>query len=441
MLTAARYCVCSIPKASSLSHAGRRRVLVTVRARSSLASAFACTLRPNVRGRKYTTFGASEDPPTSKALDVSIRETVSGVERSLENIQEYMDFDRVSQEIQAAQASLEDPYLWMANPGAASRAQSRLAELQHQLSSRDRLQKNFKRLKELLAVAEAAEDLDLHAAVLLELQGLRRSADEFLTTLWLSRPLDQNSAYIDVRTGSDSAAACDWADRLVQMYTKWAQSRKFAVKTVEDTHEDLAGPKGTTLLVEGRYAYGYTQYESGIHALTSAAASGELGARPAAIASVRVLPYIDEDDVTAGVELDPADLEIATVAGEGAKNGKTTPEMGKAVRVVHVPTGLTVTCQREPSVHQNRVMALSLLRSKLYDAELQKRAHSESSAHSALQGTPQDTPIRIYALEAARVVKDLRTGYEVSSDGVQKVLNGDLDRFMEASLRKFRKKH
>ncbi|KAI0335673.1 release factor [Cubamyces sp. BRFM 1775] len=439
MFTAARYCICSISKACRLSRVGGR-VLNTAKAQSSLASAIAFSLRPNVGHRRYTTFGAPEDLPSGKVLDWNIRDAVLGAERSLENIQEYVDFDHISQQIQATQSSLEDPYLWMTNPGAASRAQSRLAELQHQLASRDRLHKNFKRLRELLAVAEAAEDIDLQAAVLLELQGLRRSADEFLTTLWLSRSLDQNSAYIDVRAGSDSTEACDWAARLVRMYTKWAQSRKFAVKTVDETPGYTAGPRATTLLVEGRYAYGYAQYESGLHALTSAAASGELGTRPAAIASVRVLPYIDEDDVTAGVELDPADFKITNAADEGAKNGQTTPELEKAVRVVHVPTGLTVTCQSEPSEHQNRVVALSLLRSKLYDAELQKRARSESNAHSALQGTPQDTPIRVYTLEASRVVKDLRTGYEMSSDGVQKVLDGDLDRFMEASLRKFRKK-
>ncbi|KAJ8469893.1 hypothetical protein ONZ51_g8686 [Trametes cubensis] len=410
MLTAARYCICSISRASRLSG----QLLNTLKARSSLAPAIKYNLRPNSSHRIHTTSN-SEDLPTGKGFDVDIRETVLGVERSLDNIQEYMDFDRVSQEIQATQTYLEET-----NPGAASRAQSRLAGLQHQLSSRDRLQKNFKRLRELLAVAEAAEDVDLQAAVLLEMQGLRRSADEFLTTLWLSGPLDQNSAYIDVRAGSDSTEACDWAAKLVQMYTKWAQSKKFAVKTVDETPGYIAGPRSTTLLVEGRYAYGYTQYESGIHALTSAAVSGESGAQPTAIASVRVSPCIDEDDMTAGVELNSADLEITIAADEGAR--------------------LTVTYQYESNEHQNRVIALSLLRSKLYDAELQKRAYSETGAHNAHHETPQDTPIRIYTLEASSVVKDFRTGYEVSSDGVQKVLDGDLGRFLEASLRKFRKK-
>ncbi len=180
-------------------------------------------------------------------------------------------------------------------------------------------------------MAEKAGDSDLLSAVLLDLQGLRHGAEEYLVSLWLSGPLDQNSAYIDIRAGSKDPDACDWASMLARMYTKWASSRNyagtthvlvvsicssqpfFAVRGINVTPGDIAGVKATTLLVEGRYAYGYAQYESGTHSLVRTSPLDKAGMCQTSSADVRVLPCIDDDGNNAAVDLKPADLQITTM--------------------------------------------------------------------------------------------------------------------------------
>lgn len=180
-------------------------------------------------------------------------------------------------------------------------------------------------------MAEKAGDSDLQSAVLLDLQGLRHGAEEYLVSLWLSDPLDQNSAYIDIRASSKDPDACDWASTLARMYTKWASSRNYtgtthcslhnnlhltaflAVRTVDVTPGDITGVKATTILVEGRYAYGYAQYESGTHSLVRISPFDKTGVCHSSSADVRVLPCLEDDGISAAVDLKPADLQITTM--------------------------------------------------------------------------------------------------------------------------------
>ncbi|KAL1946493.1 hypothetical protein VTO73DRAFT_14597 [Trametes versicolor] len=363
------------------------------------------------------------------------------MERTLESIQKFVDVDKVSQAIQQTEAILEDPQLWITNPAGAANVQSHLADMQHKLSTQLRLRSSFDRLQELFGLAEKAGDSDLQSAVLLDLQGLRHGAEEYLVSLWLSDPLDQNSAYIDIRASSKDPVTCDWASTLARMYTKWASSRNYTVRTVDVTPGDITGVKATTILVEGRYAYGYAQYESGTHSLVRTSPLDKTGVCHTSSAKVRILPCLDDDGIGAAVDLKPADLQITTMRSHSHRDGE--PHVGhpeNAVRVVHTPTGITVSCQQEPSEHQNRTLALSLLRAKLYDTEIQNQAQSAAAADHEQPAESWGPHIRSYSLQPDQLVKDFRTEYTVASAAaVQAVLDGDLGGFMEASLRKFKK--
>ncbi|KAH9850786.1 release factor [Lenzites betulinus] len=357
----------------------------------------------------------------------------------MEEIEAYLNTDEIAQEVQHTEAVLEDPQLWVVNPAGALTVQKRLSDMQHKLSTRRQFRSTLDRLKELAAMAERAEDTDLGTAVFLQLQGLQQSAKQQMTSILLSDPMDQNSAYITIRAGSGDTEDSEWASTLVCMYTKWAQSRNFAVKTVEEIPDDAAGTSQTMLLIEGPYAYGYAQYESGIHRLLHhLPSSGDRG-QYTSCASVRVSPLIDDDMPAAVVDFELADIQI-TVTSTQRTGGHLVENAAGAVRVVHLPTGITASCQHEGSQHRNRICALSLLRAKLYDMELEKRVQSAADTSHALPANEWSSRIRTYTLQPPQFVRDARTEYEVKSDAVQSVLDGDLGGFMEASLRKFKKK-
>ncbi|KAI9000817.1 release factor [Trametes punicea] len=385
---------------------------------------------------------ASKTSHASKGVALHIRAIIDNIEHNLRSLQDYVDFDQVQREIERTQASIEDPYLWTTDPGALSKAQTRLSELQFQLWTRNSLQSSFQLLKELSAVAQNAENTDLQSAALLELQGLLRTSEEYLRSLWLRDPVEENSAFIEVcATPAGDDKSCDWAAMLANMYTRWAHSRNYAVKVVDETPGDAVGIKTTTLLVDGRYAFGYAQYESGMHRLIRKSASHAKGAGQTSLASVRVLPYIEDDGSGTGIELHPAELDITTMDSQGIVCPQNVDDAHSAVRVTHIPTGVTVSCQREHSLEQNRTLALSLLKAKLYHIKSQDRKHCVADARSALNEESKGSEIRSYILQPIQVVKDLRTGYEViTTDAVQSVLKGDLTGFMEASLQKFKKR-
>ncbi|KAI0353043.1 release factor [Trametes cingulata] len=427
----------------SVSSARRQRVRFLSRASPPASSRLVAYSSIPSRPVKYPQerFISRSTLAGQRDVTVDLHNAISSLERSLEDMQAYVKSDRVEQDIQRTQAVLEDPQLWIMNPAGAAKAQSRLADLQHQLSTRTRISSSLNRLKELAALAEKAEDFDLQSAVLLELRGLLRSAEEHLISLLLSDPVDQNSAYITVTADSEGVEACDWVSMLIRMYTKWAHSKNYVVTTVDQTPGDPTRLKAATLLVEGRYAYGYTQYESGVHSVVHVLPSDGAGVPRTSFATVRVSPCIEDDGPGDVVELEPADLQIITGGAAISVAERDVGETASAVRVTHIPTGITVSCQQERSQHQNQALALSLLKARLYDLELQKRGQSATDAQHRHLESSRDSPIRSYTLQSDhQLVKDLRTGFEVGSDAVQHVLDGNLTGFMEASLRKFKKK-
>ncbi|KAI0089065.1 peptide chain release factor [Irpex rosettiformis] len=278
-----------------------------------------------------------------------------------------------------------------------------------------------------LIIALSESDEELRADLIVELDRLRQTCDDALTKLWLSGPHDINSAYLDIHAGSGGTDACDWASMLVRMYTKWAYSRNYTVKLISETTGDVTGIKHATLLVQGSYAYGYAQYETGVHRLVRTSPFDAKGARHTSFASVRVTPYLESQDLQdRGIKLNEADLKVTTMRSQGP-GGQHVNKTESAVRAEHIPTGITVTCQQERSQPMNRRLAIDLIKHKLYELKLRKRERSKADAHSQLPEISWGSQIRSYVLHPYRLVKDTRSGYEVCGNWqVDAVLDGEI---------------
>ncbi len=272
---------------------------------------------------------------------------------------------------------------------------------------------------------EAQELVDMaHEALLSAEKGTRRLELQRL----LSNEGDENSAILEINSGAGGTDASDWAEMLKRMYLRWAESRGFKVKIVEEQAHDEAGIKSCTIEVDGAYAYGYLKAEIGVHRLVRISPFDAAARRHTAFASVGAYPNIDDD---IEVDINPSDLRIDTYRASGA-GGQHVNTTDSAVRIVHNPTGIVVQCQNERSQHKNRATAMKMLRSRLYQHELERRQAEVDQVNATKKKIEWGSQIRNYVLQPYRMVKDARTGFE--NTNTDKVLDGDLDPFIEAWL-------
>jgi peptide chain release factor 2 len=244
----------------------------------------------------------------------------------------------------------------------------------------------------------------------------------------LSGEADLNDSFLEVHSGAGGTESQDWANMLMRMYTRWAERRRFKVEVVDLADGEEAGIKGATLLVKGRNAYGWLKTESGVHRLVRISPFDSNARRHTSFASVWVYPVIDDK---IDIKINESDCRIDTYRASGA-GGQHVNTTDSAVRITHIPTGIVVSCQSERSQHKNRATAWSMLRARLYEAELQKREEKANADQAAKTDIGWGHQIRSYVLQPYQLVKDLRTG--VTSTSPSDVLDGDLDGFMEAAL-------
>jgi peptide chain release factor 2 len=281
---------------------------------------------------------------------------------------------------------------------------------------------------ELIELGEAENDAGVVKEAEDAIEGLKDTAARLQVETLLSGEADHNDCYVEIHAGAGGTESQDWASMLLRMYTRWAERRKFKVETMEIHPGEEAGIKSATIQIKGHNAYGWLKTEAGVHRLVRISPYDSAARRHTSFSSAWVYPVVDD---SIDIEIRDADLKVDTYRSSGA-GGQHVNTTDSAIRITHVPSGIVVACQAERSQHKNRATAMAMLKSRLYEQELEKReaaANAEAASKTEIGWGHQ---IRSYVLQPYQMVKDLRTAHETSNTGA--VLDGDLDGFMEASL-------
>lgn len=292
----------------------------------------------------------------------------------------------------------------------------------------DQMTRDLSDNSELLELGEMEGDKDIVAEAEGALENLSEIAAKAELQTLLSGEADPNDCYLEVHAGAGGTEAQDWAEMLLRMYTRWAESKGHKVEWLEESIGEEAGLKSSTIKIMGHYAYGWLKTESGVHRLVRISPFDSSARRHTSFSSIWVYPVIDD---AIEIEIEDKDLRIDTYRASGA-GGQHVNKTDSAIRITHMPTGIVVQCQSDRSQHKNRASALGMLKARLYEAELQKREENAQAQHELKTEIGWGHQIRSYVLQPYQMVKDLRTNLETSN--TQDVLNGDLDDFMAAAL-------
>ncbi|MGV8843503.1 MAG: peptide chain release factor 2 [Pseudomonas sp.] len=347
-------------------------------------------------------------------------------ERSL-TIRGYLDYDQKHDRLTEVNRELEDPNVWN-DPAYAQNLGRERAELAQIVETLDAMSSGLSDSRELLEMAAEEEDQGAVDDVVAEIERLRTALEKLEFRRMFSGEMDPNNLYLDIQAGSGGTEAQDWANILLRMYLRWADKRGFDAEIIELSAGEVAGIKGATVHIKGEYAFGWLRTEIGVHRLVRKSPFDSGNRRHTSFCAVFVSPEIDDN---VEIDINPSDLRIDTYRSSGA-GGQHVNTTDSAVRITHVPTAIVVQCQNQRSQHSNKDTAMKMLRAKLYEREMQLR----NAASQAVEDTKSDIgwghQIRSYVLDQSRI-KDLRTGIERSD--CDNVLDGDLDEYLEASLK------
>jgi len=282
---------------------------------------------------------------------------------------------------------------------------------------------------ELFEIAKAERDDAMLVAIEGDAQGLEKTVADMEFRRMFSNPMDPANCFLDIQAGSGGTEAQDWAQMLERMYLRYCERKGFRVELLEESPGEVAGIKSAALKVNGDYAYGHLRTETGVHRLVRKSPFDANNRRHTSFASVFVYPEVDE---TIEVNINPADLRIDTFRASGA-GGQHVNKTDSAIRITHLPTNIVVQCQNDRSQHRNRAEAMAMLKSKLYELEFRKRQEEKQALEDSKTDIGWGHQIRSYVLDQSRI-KDLRTNVEIGN--TQAVLDGELDDFIEASLKR-----
>jgi len=292
----------------------------------------------------------------------------------------------------------------------------------------DHLTSNLADNTELYDMAKEEGDVDSLAAIEAEADKLNATVKDLEFRRMFNNPADPLNCFVDIQAGAGGTEACDWASMLLRQYLKYAERKGFKTTLEDETAGEIAGIKSATIKVEGDYAFGLLRTETGVHRLVRKSPFDSAGGRHTSFASLFVYPEVDD---SIEIDINPADVRTDTFRASGA-GGQHINKTDSAVRLTHIPTGIVVQCQDGRSQHSNRDVAWKRLRSRLYDHEMRKRMEEQQKLEDTKTDVGWGHQIRSYVLDQSRI-KDLRTNVEMSN--TQKVLDGDLDVFIEASLK------
>ncbi len=322
---------------------------------------------------------------------------------------------------------LENPKIWD-NPEQAQSLGKERGQLETVVNTITQLEQGLRDAEELLVMAIEEEDEETVDTVVDDLAYLEQKVAALEFRRMFSGEMDANNAFLDIQSGSGGTEAQDWASMIERMYLRWGESRGFKTELIEESPGDVAGIKSATIRFEGEYAFGWLRTETGVHRLVRKSPFDSGNRRHTSFASVFVSPEIDDD---IDIDINPADIRVDVYRASGA-GGQHINKTESAVRMTHNPTGIVVQCQSDRSQHKNRDTAMKQLKAKLYELEIRKRSETQQALEDSKSDIGWGSQIRSYVLDQSRI-KDLRTGVETGN--TQAVLDGDLDQFIEASLK------
>jgi peptide chain release factor 2 len=337
------------------------------------------------------------------------------------------DFDQKQRRLVEIGAHLEDPALWNDPKRAQDLGRERKA-LESVVSTLARVDSGLRDATGLFEIAHSENDDRTLAAIESDARELEKTVAEMEFRRMFSNPLDPNNCFVDIQAGSGGTEAQDWAATLQRMYTRYCERKGYRVELLEESPGEVAGIKSASLKVEGEYAYGTLRTETGVHRLVRKSPFDANSRRHTSFASVFVYPEVDE---TIEITINPADLRVDTFRSSGA-GGQHVNKTESAIRITHLPTNIVVQCQNDRSQHRNRAEAMTMLKSKLYELEMRKRQDEKQAVEDSKTDIGWGHQIRSYVLDQSRI-KDLRTGVEIGN--TQSVLDGNLDDFIDASLK------
>ncbi|QBQ64476.1 peptide chain release factor 2 [Actinobacillus indolicus] len=356
-----------------------------------------------------------------------IRTQLADLAERTNTLRGYLDFDLKVERLEEVNAELEQPDVWNNAEKAQALGKERVA-LETIVNTIKALDQGIEDVEGLIELAVEAEDEETFN----EAQQEANQLEEKLALLEFRRMFsgqhDSADCYVDLQAGSGGTEAQDWTEMLLRMYLRWAESKGFKTELIEVSDGDVAGLKSATIRVSGEYAFGWLRTETGIHRLVRKSPFDSNNRRHTSFAAAFVYPEVDDDF---DIEINPADLRIDVYRASGA-GGQHVNKTESAVRITHMPSGIVVQCQNGRSQHQNKDQAMKQLKAKLYEMEMMKKNAEKQAMEESKSDIGWGSQIRSYVLDDSRI-KDLRTGVE--NRNTQAVLDGDLDKFIEASLK------
>ncbi len=337
------------------------------------------------------------------------------------------DWDRALLRLDELNAKAEDPNLWN-KPSDAQKLMRERTQLESAISTARKMERDVDDAITLAQLSDEEGDEATYQDALKLIGGVLAHAKRLELESLLSGEADPNDCFLEIHAGQGGTEAQDWAEIIARMYTRWADSKGYKVEYLEESAGEGAGIKSVTFRISGLNAYGWLKTESGVHRLVRISPFDSNARRHTSFSSVWVYPVVDD---TIEIDIDEKDCRIDTYRSSGA-GGQHVNKTDSAVRITHIPTNIVVQCQQERSQHQNRAKCWDMLRARLYELELEKREAKIAQQESAKTEIGWGHQIRSYVLQPYQLVKDLRTEYETSDTAG--VLNGDLDKFMAASL-------
>src|SRR5699024_10884620 len=349
------------------------------------------------------------------------------IERANKHYGGIFDYDGSLDRLHVVNAEFENPDIWD-DPERAQALGKEQKQLEALIDDLHTMHSGFADAAELFELAQADDDHEAMQAIAQDVNKLVQRLEALEFRRMFSNPADELNCFIDIQAGAGGTEAQDWASMLLRQYVRYAEHKDFKTQVLEISDGDVAGIKSATIKIEGDYAFGLLRTETGVHRLVRKSPFDSNQGRHTSFASVFVYPEID---ASFEIDINPADLRVDTYRASGA-GGQHVNKTDSAVRITHEPTGIVVQCQNDRSQHRNRAEAMQMLRSRLYELEMRERIAEQQKLDDAKTDVGWGHQIRSYVLDQSRI-KDLRTNVEISN--TQRVLDGDLDEFIHASLK------